>query len=291
MNTLENIKNINDLLLLKEKINESIDKQISKIQNLEKILTLENASFRVLKNIFENMSENLFKTKEGRKLISSYINTINESKNLKNLFFVNEILKKENCKGNFSNVEKLLFEESGINKNIKEDVSKISQIVIKSCLLLNETKYIDDVIYDDEFDNSVNYIMENKYSLKNATDFQKHINIIKERIESDTVFHENKNISEKISNFNLKFEKELTESEKERFKNIINEEKQESIFEDSKKNCIETLNNVMLSTNDKEEKNILKETIEKLHKKKFNPSTISTDIVNFEELSSAFLKS
>ena len=94
IDTINSINNIDELKKLQETLNEACNKRMSVLNVKAEAENLDIPSYLYIKESFENMSETLFNSAKGRKLIGKYIREHKMNKELSKLFHIYENLAK-----------------------------------------------------------------------------------------------------------------------------------------------------------------------------------------------------
>ena len=291
--TIKTINNIKTLRALKNDFNALCESQEKHLQAIEESKKINNKSFFFIKESFNNFSEKLFKTKEGRKIMNRYINEHRKNKDLQKMFFIYENISSANKN---LNVDKLLDEMKSMIGNINE---KQLNKGVKNLVELLKEAYVEIGIESSELlskhdnrtlDESVKYVVTNSKKLDNLTRYNICLNEIKQFIDKNDVISplfENKLLSpeEVLREFNEKFSEETLGKENyELFMEIKNASNKSEIFEKYKNECLNTINEAI---NENEKQDICNQLFEfktRITKKEYNPDTLGTDVANFIEL-------
>ena len=86
------LNTVKDLTTIKENILKIFDKRINEAKINDFVNSIDNLSFIYCKQLFEGISDKLFDSTRGKKLIGKYARLIKENKDLKNLYFLSENL-------------------------------------------------------------------------------------------------------------------------------------------------------------------------------------------------------
>jgi hypothetical protein len=297
--TINNIKTKKDLISLKNKINEAIDARESFIELCEFAHKSGNNNFGFIKESFEILSPELFRSNEGKNIISKYIKTINESKNLKSLHTIFENIRKadKNVDIDFfiNNITDTKWEKN--NSTLHEDINKLGRVLSEAILCVGKkSQNLLSENVDNRLNSAIIYIIENNKNKNNIVDYSNAVKIIKENISSkegaSTIF-ENKNfdsyVNEIVESFNLKY-KDLSETEKNIVKEVSKSDNKEELFNKYKTECITDLQKAKSQYKgiDEASYNHLTNIIEKIEGKKFINENISIDVCGFINLSKLF---
>lgn len=294
INKINTIKTNKELQEYRKQINEALNKREEFISLCEIAENNSLKSFGYIKEAFENISPDLFLTKEGKSIINKYIKTVKTNNNLSTLTTLYESIRKVNGNSDIN-----FFLENFVdvnwnidNKTIKEDTLKLGRILAEGILTIGNkaTKLLPEE--KKSLDNAIIFLSENKKNKYNIAEYSDAIKIIKEHISKNN----NKNIFENINiedltqnlinDFNVKYSS-LNEEEINIIKQISISENKEHIFNQYKTNCLNKLYDITKNSNNKENEK-LNEVIEKIKNKTFIAENISTDICGFIELSKIF---
>lgn len=297
INTLNTIESIEKY---RQEINEACDKRTERIKLLNKGLELSESSFGYIKECFENLSPELFKSKEGRKIINKYTSEIKENKTLNTLHTIYENIRKTGKDSDIDFLINNIISENVVLKenDVKESSKKLGLILSEAYLYLGENanKFLPNK--NNELDNAIKFITENKKSLKNISEFSSASKIIQEEIEKhDNIINtfKEKNLDEIVHElmreFNEKYSDKLTDEEKEVIKDITESVDKESVFNKYKEMCINKINeakSVFEKEGNMESVKKLTSISEQINKKVFTENSIENDIYNFIEISNIF---
>lgn len=247
--------------LLRQKSNELFDLGKDEIENTQNNINNvygENKNFGIIHKIFENNSPELYKTKDGRKVIASYIKTIKEDKNLLSQFQLYNTL----CHvHDLSDSERFVNEALSMIPNMNlDDVLKSNQKLID---IIQKNRLNENVEIDDSTENlfeSIEFVLTNKKTFKTLASY------VNATSNITTFINENKNksnveninvkdIDTELNNFLLeieeKYEDVLTEDEKTLVQELVDaksdskSEKQKNIFNKCRNEALEAINNVL----------------------------------------------
>ena len=300
INKFKTIKEVEDY---RSKVNELCEHRIKFIKTCETADNLSNKTFGYIKESFESLSPELFKSKEGKKLLNKYTRTIKESKNLLSLHSIHENIRKAS-----KDTDVDFFMESIINMNwdsnkekLSEDIKKLGRVLAEGYLYLGEkaNKYLPSNESEmKKLSLAVNYIFENKKQKNNITEYSDAVKVIKEYVNNnDSVknIFEVVNIDEMatklINDFNIKYADKLTEEEIKIIKEINSCSNQEEIFNKYKESCISKITeakNNFEAKGDKESTERLSIVLEQISNKNYVSENIGNDICSLIELTKVF---
>lgn len=285
--------------LLRQKSNELFDLGKNDIENTQNNISSlygENKNFGIIHKVFENNSPELYKSKNGRKVIASYIKTIKEDKNLLSQFQLYNTLYNVH---DLTNSEKFVNEALSIIPNLKlNDLLKSNQKLID---IIKKNNLNEEIEIDDKTENlfeSIEYVLTNKKSFKtlagyiNAT--SNITNFINEnKSNTDNLVDEQKNIDVTLNSFLHEIEEKygdaLTEEEKTFVQELVDAkadsklEKQKKLFSKCKNEALEVINDVL-----RESEGSVKEKLlsikERVLNREFNESTLVKDVAEMLEI-------
>ena len=295
------MKNINldkssDLLKFKEALNVVLENRIKNAELNEAVSNFENLSLGDLNTIFESVSDKLFDTNRGKKIIVNYVKALKENKELGKAFAICHMV---NSPKHVYDVNLFLSETfsiaDGINKKkLAEGKAAISNIVgeaVKACGLSAEQ--INGIIAESKDVNSaIDYLISNKKTTKNIYEHVNNLSILKEHVsasipEKSTIVSDGvKELSnELISTLN---ENELESWERNAIWDIVSTKLSngscESLFENYKSNCLNKMDEILNEREDVAEKSRLSSMRQQLEEKKFSEGTLTEDILNLSKL-------
>lgn len=295
---INTLKTINEVEEYRRKINEECDKRANLISVCTKANDLSTKDFGTIKESFEAISPELFKTNEGKSIMKKYTNTIRSSKNLMALHSLYENIRKA---GNESDVDffinNIASEEWGVNKNtVAEDCKKLGRVLAEGYIYIGGNAILPKS--NETLSNAISFISENKKSQKNIAEYSTAMKIIRENVEKSETATEAfapKNLQEvaeeMIEEFNKKYSSQLNEGEVEALREVSSSEDRESVFEKYKKLCVEKLSEARKGF-EKEENSAATEKLdsimEQVSNKTYSLDTIGNDICGMIELTNIF---
>lgn len=282
---------VDNLELLKKNFNEVIEEHISRAKNKLAMSESEKMDVGELKYIFENVSDGLYETNEGKKVIRKYVKTIRENKALKNFYTLFETIK--NVRGvNDSTV--FLSEAVKLSRTIPEiERKKLSRVVREAVYLSN--KSIDEInslmeAYDLNIDKPISFILLEKSTPKNVLEYSNSVQKVSDMLGDRCMpVNENtessKDIVDKINNL---VDESYEQWERDVIRDIslytvANKDKSD-LFETYKGDCLKLLNETLDNCESVEEKSRFTTMSENLTNKMFNEETFSADIMKLSEL-------
>lgn len=292
---INSFNTIKDVEKYRKSVNEECDKRIKTIKSCIVAEKLSNKSFGYIKECFEAISPELFKTKGGMEIISKYSSAIKNSKNLSKLHSIYEAIRKSN-KNSVDFVTNYVYNSDFKidKKNIGNEINNVGRILAEGYLMLSDADKLLPVenlpLYK-----SVEYIAENTLNFGNANLFGDAVNVIKENVEKNNC---TENIFESISiedfaedlisDFNEKYNlNTLSEEEISIIKEISETGNKEIVFDKYKKLCEDKLNEAkkaFLNEGNKDGVNKIESILSKLSLKEYSNDTVTSDIINIIEL-------
>ena len=254
---LKTIKDIDALDIIENKISNALNERRKELKLNVEAFNATNDSFIYIKESIENMSPVLFKTKQGRKILSCYKNIVNSNKDLKKLFEAYNNITSLNNKENINNVLKDIKKHTGVlnTKCINEGINELNGVLFAAYKELgdNAVNYL--FTEKKEFGNAIRYILENKEKLTNISKFNNAGNIIKEEINKTSPINDDNTYTE------------ITENK-------------EIVFNTYKNECLKKLTESISLLSDESDINKIQAIYEQVENKKFNDETVDNDIVN-----------
>ena len=295
---INTFKTINEVEEYRKAMNEACDKRANLISVYTKANDLSNKDFGTIKEAFEAISSELFKTNEGRDVMKKYTSTIKSSKNLSSLHALYENIRKANSNGDVDFfVNGIASENWGVDKKtVDDDCKKLGRVLAEGYILVNGNTVIPKS--DASLANAVKFISENVKSSKNIAEYSDAVKIIRDRVsnnsEPSNVF-ESRNIdeisNEMIEEFNKKYSSELNESELNALKEVSNSDDRESVFNKYKDICINKLSEAKQAfDNDKNDaaSQKISSIIEQVSNKGYSIDSLGNDICGMIELTNIF---
>ena len=298
INSLKTISEVNNY---RDMINKECDDRITVIETIKRADDLSNKSFGYIKECFEALSPELFKSVEGKKLLKKYTGIIKESKNLSSMHKINEAVRKAG-KGTDADFFTRTISELNweINKDtIENDVKKLGKVLAEAYIMIGMEES-ENLLPEEntKLYTAISYIAENGLTKSNIIEHGDAIKIIKESISnkesSDSIF-DSKDLdvltNELLESFNMKYSNELTEEESLVLKEIASSENREEVFNKYKNKCIEKITEAKKEfekTKDTDSINRLSVILEKVNSKNYCLENIGEDICNLIEISNVF---
>lgn len=294
---LDNIKEFNtidEVESYRKAINEACDNRRDYIKSCLRAMELSGKSFGFLKECFESMSDKLYKSKAGKKLIGQYVSTIKNDKNLSNLYSIYENIRKMNSDSDvdyFINSINEVFPISSISEEAKK---KLGNIVCEAYVMLGESAENAIPTEKKNLDSAIEFIAENKKSISNLADYSQAVKIIRESINGNRIiqnsFRQNEcieNAMKLVSDFNRKYNKDLTNEEFATIQKIVENTDKESLFQEYKGKCLNRLSEAKSKCR-VDEVDQMNQIISKVSDKQYCNETINSDICNLIEITNLF---
>ena len=281
------LNTVKDLTTIKENILKIFDKRINEAKINDFVNSIDNLSFIYCKQLFEGISDKLFDSTRGKKLIGKYARLIKENKDLKNLYFLSENL---TTKQNITDAKLYISECANFSVNLEKDSLDKLHKILKEAVKLSGLgqEELNDIVSDNkELNESIDFILTNKKTLNNVNEYTKHINILSEALNKSTndKINETANI-EDITN--LLDEEELETWEKDIVEEIVMAnlagKTKENVFENLKNECISIIEESCKVLENEAMVSRLKLMKEQLSNKEYNKETINEDLIKLSEL-------
>lgn len=230
----------------------------------------ESRNFGIIYNVFEQNIENLWDTKEGKKIVKECYNLIKSNKVLNEQFKIYDMFEKAQ---NIDNVKEFVNEASNIVKKFnKKLVMENNEKLIR---FIRDKKLDEYVDIPEEMENlyeAIEYIVLNKKTYSNVNEFVKAQNVIAEHIEKSQKNSINEATNQMTAN---ELENRFEEFENEINENINEDEKKlldiftnskndtKNIFEQYKKKTLKAVKDMINTSesSDKEQWNKIYESI------------------------------
>lgn len=295
---INSFKTIGEVEAYRKAINEACDKRENLIAVCTKANDLSLMNFGMIKESFEAISPELFKTNEGKAVMNKYTKTIKGSKNLSALHSIYENIRKANAESDVDFfINSIASEKWGVDKKtVTEDCKKLGRVLAEGYILIEGNAVLPKS--NDALANAVKFISENEKSAKNIAEYSNAVKIIRECVvkneKVDNIFESrdlNKMVEEMVEEFNKKYSSTLNEGEIEALKEVSNSEDRKAVFDKYKDTCITKLSEAKENF-DKEDNAAASEKIntiiEQIKGKEFVLESVGNDICRMIELSNIF---
>lgn len=289
--------NISELERIREAFNSVVDKkqELNRIYSLKE--SVEELSIPELKQVYESISDKLYATDGGKKLLSKYIKLVTENKTMQTEYVI--------VNGIYSPMDVMdtpmyiveLFDIHG--KRDKEYKVKKGQVVdlLKECIdMVNMSSYdLENIINESKNDvnSSIEYLLSVKRTASNVNDRVKSMKLLEGKVNDANIVNEsivdNRKASELVNDLSS-----ITDGLEEWQKRVVNDiskyilenKTKEDLFNDYKAECINTINESINNTEDGNFETVsqLKGMVSQLSEKKYNKETVNEDLFMLSEL-------
>lgn len=248
----------------------------------------ESRNFGIIYNVFEQNIENLWDTKEGKKIVKECYNLIKSNKVLNEQFKIYDMFEKAQ---NVDDVKDFVNEASNIIKTFDKNIVKENnEKLIKFIRDKKLDEYVDIPEETENLYEAIEYIVLNKKTYNNVNDFVKAQNVITEHISKNQKNHivENKLTSTEFENKIEEVENEINEKinqdEKTLLDSFLTTKKQnkKEVFENYKRKTLRKIKEMIESSEDSD-KVQWNEIYENVSSKNFSEN-MSENITNCAEM-------
>ena len=248
----------------------------------------ESRNFGIIYNVFEQNIENLWDTKEGKKIVKECYNLIKSNKVLNEQFKIYDMFEKAQ---NVENVKDFVNEASNIIKTFdKKLVMENNEKLIKFIRNKKLDEYVDIPEETENLYEAIEYLVLHKKTYDNVNDFVKAQNVITEHIIKN---QKNNIVENKLTS--VEFEDKIEEAEKEIIENINQEEKtlldrflttknqnKKEVFENYKRKTLRKIRE-MIENSEDSDKSQWNKIYENVSSKNFSEN-MSENITNCAEM-------
>ena len=289
--------NINELERIRKAFNSVVDKEqeLNRIHSLKE--SVEELSIPELKQVYESISDKLYATDGGKKLLSKYIKLVTENKTMQTEYvIVNGIYSPMDVMDTHMYITEL-FDIHG--KRDKEYKVKKGQVVdlLKECIdtVNMSSSDLENIINESKNDvnSSIEYLLSIKRAAPNVNDRVKSMKLLEGKVNDANIVNEsivdNRKASELINDLS-----NVTDGLEEWQKRVVNDiskyilenKTKEDLFNDYKTECINTINESINNTEDGNFETVsqLKGMVSQLSEKKYNKETVNEDLFMLSEL-------
>lgn len=289
--------NINELERIREAFNSVVDKEqeLNRIHSLNE--SVEELSIPELKQVYESISDKLYATDCGKKLLSKYIKLVAENKTVRTEYAI--------VNGIYAPIDVMdapmylseLFDIHG--KRDKEYNEKKGQLVdlLKECIdtVNMSSSDLENIINESKNDvnRSIEYLLSVKRTASNVNDRVKSMKLLEGKVNESNIVNESivdsRTASELINDLS-----NITDGLEEWQKRVVNDiskyilenKTKEDLFNDYKAECINTINESINNTEDSNFETVsqLKGMVSQLSEKKYNKETVNEDLFMLSEL-------
>lgn len=198
---------------LMNEMNSILEKRIKTAELNESIDNVDNISFLECKQIFESISDKLYETKEGQKIIANYIRTIKNNAPLRALYTLSENIKTLNNgeKKFISNPSMFVTESINMvreldQKKLQEGINRLRSEIKKAIkeAKITSTDVDNSVLENKQLNESLNYVFMNKKNVANLLEYTNKMNDVvsfvcensTNEFKGDPILEENKKLSD-----------------------------------------------------------------------------------------------
>ena len=248
----------------------------------------ESRNFGIIYNVFEQNIENLWDTKEGKKIVKECYNLIKSNKVLNEQFKIYDMFEKAQ---NVDDVKDFVNEASNIIKTFDKNIVKENnEKLIKFIRDKKLDEYVDIPEETENLYEAIEYIVLNKKTYNNVNDFVKAQNVITEHISKNQKNHivENKLTSTEFENKIEEVENEINEKINQDEKTLLDsflttkKRNKKEVFENYKRKTLRKIKEMIESSEDSD-KVQWNEIYENVSSKNFSES-MSENITNCAEM-------
>lgn len=248
----------------------------------------ESRNFGIIYNVFEQNIENLWGTKEGKKIIKECFNLIKSNKVLNEQFKIYDMFEKAQ---NVDDVKDFVNEASNIVKTFdKKIVMENNEKLIKFIRDKKLDEYVDIPEETENLYEAIEYIVLHKKTYDNVNDFVKAQNVITEHIVKNQKNNivENKITSAEFENKIEEIENEINEKINQEEKTLLDsflttrKDKKKEVFENYKRKTLRKIKESYWNS-DEADKIQWNKIYENISSKNFSES-MSENITNCAEM-------
>ena len=292
-----NLNNSNDLLKFKNEINTVLEKHIKKAELSESVKNFKNLTLGDLNKIFESVSDKLFDSIRGKKIIARYVNALKENKELGKAFAIYHVISSPEY---VSDVNMFLSETVSLAGNInkkrvcegKAALSSIVKDAVMECGLSAED--INKTISESaDINAAIEYLINNKRTASNIYEYVNSLSLLKEHVIANAKEPLTESNDKNVKSLMGELLKTLNESGLEQWERDavleivsarLSNGSPEQVFESRKKSCVDKIDELLNEQKDISEKSRLSSMKQQLESKHYCEDTISEDIINLSKL-------
>lgn len=286
-----------DVKRLKEEVNNIFESKIRQLELDSALKSLSTQSFGAIKNVFENITDKLYESAEGKKIIGKYVRAIREGKNVSDAYSVYEFVYNS---PNVTNPERLLSEAlymaGRIDKDSFEDEKKkVAGVVAEAVRFVEGDADMVEESVNRNYDanEAIDYLMLNPKNFSNLDEYVNKFDYVSGMLAE--------NMREKPSEETGKTGKELIDSLNESLEGLADFERRAitdiailklskgnplELFEEYKEGCMSKLDENIEREENSELKSRFETMRKQLSEKKYNEGSLYEDIVTLSELKS-----
>ena len=208
-----NLNTKDGLKRLMNEMNSILENRIKIAELNESIANVDNISFLECKQIFESISDKLYETKEGQKIIANYIRTIKSNAPLRALYTLSENIKTLSSgeKKFISNPSMFVTESINMvreldQKKLQEGIDRLRSEIKKAIkeAKITSTDVNNAVLENKQLNESLNYVFMNKKNVSNLLEYTNKMNDVvsfvcensTNEFKGDPILEENKKLSD-----------------------------------------------------------------------------------------------
>ena len=299
-NEIDKMKTISEVENYRKSVNEACDKRAEFISSCIKADELSKKPFGYIKESFESISPELFKTADGKKIMNKYTATIRGDKNLVALHSLCENIRKAGAESDIDFFVNNIAEQAwGVDKKtVDESCKKLGRVLAEGYIYVASKGPVVLPEENTKLSDAVYYIAENKKGTKNIAEFSSAVKVIRESVEKNDngqFVSESRNIDDiantMVEEFNKKYSSQLTVGEIDALKELSENEDREKTFEKYKEACATKLSEAKkrfeTEGNDAATEKI-SSIMEQISQKSYSLETVGNDICGMIKLSNIF---
>ena len=290
-------KNINELERIRKAFNSVVDKEqeLNRIHSLKE--SVEELSIPELKQVYESISDKLYATDGGKKLLSKYIKLVTENKTMQTEYvIVNGIYSPMDVMDTPMYITELFAIHGNRDKEYKAKKGQVVDLLKEYIDTVNmSSSDLENIINESKNDvnSSIEYLLSIKRAASNVNDRVKSMKLLEGKVNDANIVNEsivdNRKASELINDLS-----NVTDGLEEWQKRVVNDiskyilenKTKEDLFNDYKTECINTINESINNTEDGNFETVsqLKGMVSQLSEKKYNKETVNEDLFMLSEL-------
>ena len=292
-----NLNKSADLQKLQESINTILEARISNAKREEAIKSFNTLPLGTLANIFSSVSDRLFESSNGKKVIAKYVKAIKENSDLRKAFSIYQLTSNP---VHVNNVSLFISEAVGFSndikkKNLNEGKKALSEIVAEAVRTVGASKEdIDSFVSQNKtLNESIEYLINNKKTAKNIYEYVQSLETITEHVakvvpeervidEGQSVKALSENLSSTISESGL--EPWETKTIWDIVSTNLSNGSKSGLFETYKKKCIGIMEGILESQENVAEKSRISTMKTQLEGKTYSEASFNEDIFNLSKL-------
>jgi hypothetical protein len=248
----------------------------------------ESRNFGIIYNVFEQNMDNLFETKEGKKVIKEGYELIKKDSILLEQFKIYNFFENACVIGNAKDFVNEALQ--AVRKFDKKDVVKSNEKFIDFIKKNNLNEYVEIPENIENLYEAIEYIVLNEKNLNNISDIMNAQKVISEHIEKNNKkLLESKNktnfesFNKKVNDFQENVNENITDDEKKLLETFANANvSKKLVFENYKSEALSKINTA-IDNSEEEDKGRWQEIYESVKSKKYSDN-IGDNIVNCAEM-------